>query len=127
MPQSDDLEPEARRDVPNQEALRRLDDRIGAFEASRARKTRDHGAEQSHDGYRVLADLIGGILGGLGFGWLLDQLLHTSPWGLIGGMLIGTGLSAFMVVRTAGRMGNKTSIAPGPDEPLLGDEDDDED
>jgi ATP synthase protein I len=74
-----------------------------------------------------LADLIGGILGGLGFGWLLDQLLHISPWGLIGGMLIGTGLSAFMVVRTAGRMGNKTSIAPGPDEPLLGDEDDDED
>jgi ATP synthase protein I len=115
------------RNAPNQEALRRLDDRIGAFEASRARKAKDHSAHQGHDGYRVLADLIGGILGGLGFGWLLDQLLHISPWGLIGGMLIGTGLSAFMVVRTAGRMGNKTSIAPGPDKPLLGDEDDDED
>lgn len=127
MPQSDDLDPEVTRKAPNQEALRRLDDRIGAFEASRARKAKDHSAHQSHDGYRVLADLIGGILGGLGFGWLLDQLLHISPWGLIGGMLIGTGLSAFMVVRTAGRMGNKTSIAPGPDKPLLGDEDDDED
>jgi len=127
MPQSDDLDPEVARKAPNQEALRRLDDRIGAFEASRARKAKDHSAHQGHDGYRVLADLIGGILGGLGFGWLLDQLLHISPWGLIGGMLIGTGLSAFMVVRTAGRMGIKTSIAPGPDKPLLGDEDDDED
>jgi ATP synthase protein I len=127
MPQSDDLDPEVSRDAPNQEALRRLDERIGAFEASRARKAEVHKAEQGHDGYRVLADLIGGILGGLGFGWLLDQLLHISPWGLIGGMLIGTGLSIFMVVRTAGRMGNKTSIAPGPDKPLLGDEDDDED
>jgi ATP synthase protein I len=127
MPQSDDLDSEVSRDAPNQEALRRLDERIGAFEASRERKAKDHKAEQGHDGYRVLADLIGGILGGLGFGWLLDQLLHISPWGLIGGMLIGTGLSAFMVVRTAGRMGHKTSIAPGPDKPLLGDEDDDED
>ncbi len=127
MPQSDDLDPEVSRNVPNQEALRRLDERIGAFEASRARKTKDHSAEQSHDGYRILADLIGGILGGLGFGWMLDQLLNISPWGLIGGMLVGTGLSVFMVVRTAGRMGVKTSIAPGPDKPLLGDGDDDED
>jgi ATP synthase protein I len=71
--------------------------------------------------------LIGGILGGLGLGWLFDQLVHTSPWGLIGGMLVGTGLSVFMVVRTAGRMGNTASIAPGPDEPLprLGDDDED--
>lgn len=127
MPQSDDLDPEVSRGAATQEALRRLDERIEAFEASRARMAKDHKAERGHDGYRVLADLIGGILVGLGFGWLLDQLLETSPLGLIGGMLIGTGLSVFMVVRTAGRMGIKTLTAPGPDKPLLGDGDDEVD
>jgi ATP synthase protein I len=127
MSPSDNSEPEAPKPPPHQAAFSSLDAKLDAFEASRARKVKQHRQDAGHDGYRVLADLIGGILGGLGLGWLFDQLVHTSPWGLIGGMLVGTGLSVFMVVRTAGRMGNTASIAPGPDEPLPGLGDDDED
>jgi ATP synthase protein I len=111
-------------DDPTEEA-RSLDERIDAFEAKRTadkpRSAADHG---SGDGYRLLADLIGGILGGLGFGWLLDRYAHTGPFGMIGGVLIGTGLAVYMVVRSAGRMSNAASGAnPAKAAP---DDDDDE-
>lgn len=101
MPQPDD-----QRD----EALSRLNDRLKAFEADRAKKPAPLGGEgQVGDGYRLLAELIGGVLGGLGLGWGVDQIAHTKPLGLIGGALIGTGLSVFMMVRQASRMSADSS------------------
>ncbi len=98
-------------DDPREEAAS-LDKRIDAFEAKRTaqrpKSATDHG---SGDGYRLLADLIGGILGGLGFGWLFDRFAHTEPFGLIGGMLIGTGMAVYLVVRSAGRMSKAASAA----------------
>ena len=79
MPPSDNSEPEAPEPPPHQAALSSLDAKLDAFEASRARKVAQHRQDAGQDGYRVLADLVGGILGGLGLGWLLDQLMHTSP------------------------------------------------
>lgn len=112
-------------DDPNEEAAASLDKRIDAFEAKRTaekpRSMADHGAG---DGYRLLADLIGGILGGLGFGWLFDWFAHTGPFGLIGGVLIGTGMSVYLVVRSAARMSKAASGAnPAKASP---DDDDDE-
>lgn len=40
-------------------------------------------------GNRVLADLLGGIAGGLLFGWLFDRWLGTSPWLLITFLVLG--------------------------------------
>lgn len=110
-------------DDPKEEAPS-LDERIDAFEAKRTankpRSAADHG---SGDGYRLLADLIGGILGGLGFGWLLDRYAHTAPFGMIGGVLIGTGMAVYLVVRSAGRM---TKAAEGAN-PVKAAPDDDDD
>lgn len=112
-------------DDPREEAAS-LDKRIDAFEAKRTankpRSAADHG---SGDGYRLLADLIGGILGGLGFGWLLDQFADTEPFGMIGGVLIGTGLAVYMVVRSAGRM-SKAAKGANPPKAAADDESDDE-
>jgi len=36
-------------------------------------------------------------------GWLLDLVGHTRPWGLIGGLLIGTTTSIVVMIRAAGR------------------------
>lgn len=106
------------------EALRRLDDRLAAFEAARARPEGVGGRGGIGDGYRLLAELIGGVLGGLGFGWLLDRFAQTQPWGMVGGLLIGLGLSVFMVVRQASRLSAKASAEAGPVRSVPDDEDD---
>jgi ATP synthase protein I len=54
-------------------------------------------------GYRFVGEVVGGVLGGVGLGWLLDRFAHTQPWGVVGGLLIGTGLSIFVAVRSAAR------------------------
>jgi len=112
--------PEQQRDA----ALKRLDERLDTLEASRARKVSGLGAEtrSAGDGYRLLGELIGGILGGLGLGWVFDHYLHTTPWGLIGGLLIGLGVSVFMVVRQATRMSAKAATEQRPAPPGASDD-----
>ena len=102
-------------DEPNDKAPQSLDARLAAFEARRAAekpvKAQSERAQQ--DGYRLLADLIGGVLVGLGFGWLLDHYVHTSPWGTVGGLLIGLGIAIFSIVRKAMKLSAQAS-APSP-------------
>jgi ATP synthase protein I len=105
MPQLDD-----QRD----EALRRLDQKLDAFTAGREQKNAYQGARSVSDGYRLLAELIGGVLGGLGLGWGFDQIAHTTPFGMICGLLIGLAVSVVVIVRQAGRMADKTSTEAGP-------------
>jgi ATP synthase protein I len=98
-------------DEPNDKALRSLDARLDAFEAKKAAEqpVRAEHEKSSQDGYRLLADLIGGVLVGLGFGWLLDHFVGTQPWGMVGGLLIGMGLAIFSVVRKATKMSAQAS------------------
>lgn len=102
-------------DEPNDKALQSLDARLDAFEAKKAaeRPAKAESERASQDGYRLLADLIGGVLVGLGFGWLLDHYVHTSPWGMVGGLLIGLGLAIFSIVRKAMKLSAQAS-APSP-------------
>jgi ATP synthase protein I len=110
-------------------ALERLDRRLEAFEADRATKPGLPGVGQSAaDGYRMLGEMLGGVLGGVGLGWLIDHFAHTGPWGVVGGLVIGAGLSIFATVQTASRISARAAAksghgatAPAP----TGDEDDD--
>jgi ATP synthase protein I len=110
-------------DDPNEEA-RSLDARLDALEARRAaaKPTLLSADKAQSDGYRVLADLIGGILGGLGIGYLVDRFANTGPFGLIGGLLIGTGFSVYLIVRTAGRI--KVGSPAASPAPAVDDDDD---
>jgi ATP synthase protein I len=103
-------------DDQRDEALRRLDQRLDAFAAGREKKNAYQGAFSAGDGYRLLAELIGGVLGGLGLGWGFDQVAHSSPLGMICGLLIGLGVSVWVIVRQAGRMADTASPKAGPDE-----------
>jgi ATP synthase protein I len=91
-------------DETTKEALKRLENRLGALKASQTRERLQLQAGGSNAGYRLIAELVGGVLMGLGFGWLVDRFLHTTPFGLIGGLLIGAGASVFLVVRSASAM-----------------------
>lgn len=118
MPEPDD--PEAR-------ALRRLGAKLDAFEDARMpQASLLGGGDQVQGGYRFLAGLIGGLLGGLGLGWTFDHFAHTSPIGLIGGLLIGLGASIYVAVRTALKMSAAAEQQRGPAPPAPpGDDDED--
>ena len=115
MPQPDDT---------REEALKRLGEDLKAFDAKRAGPASlGGGTESSGEAYRVVAGLIGGLLGGLGLGWTFDHFVHTSPFGLIGGLLIGIGVSTYSAVRTAGRMSASARAKSGPVPAVRDDED----
>ena len=110
-----------------QDSFGTLDQDIEAFEAGRRKKRSTVAAGiAGGDGYRVLGQLISGLLGGIGLGWLFDHFAHTSPWGLVSGLLVGTGLSIFSTVRMASRFGAKSNSQPSPGVSASVDNDDDD-
>jgi len=105
--------------------LTKLDSDLASFDARRQKAPSGMGASgEAGAGYRLLGQMLGGVLGGIGLGWLVDHYAHTSPWGLVLGLLIGSGLSIYSTVRTASRMGARTQIAPGPIDRAPDDDDD---
>ena len=105
-------EPDESRD----EALRSLNKRLDAFETGRAPPASFTTQRAMGQGYRFLAEVIGGVFGGAGFGWLIDRFAHTTPLGLVGGLLIGTGFSIYVAVTGAARWAKteseKTGVPP---------------
>ena len=112
-------------------ALETLDERLGAFEASRTARPAQAGiGGAAGGGYRVLAQMLGGVFGGLGFGWLLDHYAHTGPWGVIGGLVLGAAASIYATVQTASRISARAAAelaardqAGGAKAPVADDED----
>ncbi len=98
----------------HEEARKRLTERLDAFEADRAQKTGAVAQSFSGDGFRFLGEVVSGVLGGAGLGWLVDRFTHTEPLGLIGGLLIGTGFSIFVAMRTASLATKRAMEAAGP-------------
>jgi ATP synthase protein I len=101
-------------DDSRDEALKRLDKRLQAFEAGRERSTGASSQRALGQGYRFLAEVVGGVFGGAGFGWLIDYFAKTTPFGLISGLLVGTGASIFVAVKGAERWSKVESKEAGP-------------
>ena len=113
-----------RRDDQNEEALKRLDERLDALQAGRSRPNAANMATGGMgDGYRLLGELIGGVLAGVGFGWLFDRFFHTAPWGIGVGLAIGSGLSVYLAAHSAARMGRKAMAKQGHVPDVVEDED----
>jgi ATP synthase protein I len=98
-------------DDESQEALKRLQSRLDTFEGQRAPKAQsgDPAERSMGDGYRLLGEVIGGVLGGLGLGWVVDRFAHTTPFGMVIGLLLGTAASAYAAVKSAERMGRSAA------------------
>ena len=83
--------------------LQALDQRLQ--DAHRAEAARNGTAKVKPRGYsqgnRVLAELIGGLAGGALFGWLLDRLLGTAPWGLLVLLFLGMAVAFRNIIRIA--------------------------
>lgn len=93
-------------DEPREEALRRLDERAAALGARTQRPVHSAAGEQAvSQAYRIIAELVGGVLIGLAGGFLAVRFLGVPPApGLIGGVLLGFALSLWMAWRTAQRL-----------------------
>ena len=107
------------------EASQSLDARLNAAEAARAKEMSGDAYRAMGQGYRFMAEVVGGVLGGAGFGWLLDRFAGTGPFGLVGGLLIGTGLSLFVAVRGAAKASKIEMAKLGPLPNVSDDEDED--
>ena len=95
-------------DVPEQDPANE-DARITSLEeriakAERAEKVRQGTTEQQADdgsrlGNRVLAELIGGLVGGAVVGGTLDYFLRTSPWLLLSFLGLGIVVAFRNIIR----------------------------
>ncbi len=66
--------------------------------------------------FRLASEFVAAILVGAAIGWGLDALAGTSPWGMIGFLLLGFVAGVLNVIRSAEKMARlETKPDPGPD------------
>ncbi|MGQ3099578.1 MAG: AtpZ/AtpI family protein [Sphingopyxis solisilvae] len=80
-----------------------LTERLDRAEAAEAKRTAVNAGPESDANYRlgnrVLAELLGGLIGGALFGWLIDRFAGTSPWGLLGMLFLGIVVAFRNIIR----------------------------
>lgn len=92
--------------IPEDARLETLDERLRRArteEAVRSGEVRDKGEGDYNLGSRVLAELIGGMVGGALIGWVLDRFLGTSPWLLLTLLFLGIASAFRNIIRISNR------------------------
>jgi len=107
---------------PFAERMKRLEDRLESARASRVEPVSKAGAKytQSSLAWRMVTELVAGMLLGLGIGWGLDSLFGTQPAFLVVFVLLGFAAGIRVMMRTAGEVqrgkGEGARMrAPGPE------------
>lgn len=114
-------EPESR-----EEAIARLQKSASDLEMRATPPPPDYGGQAVGYGYRLLAELLGGVLVGLGLGWCFDLFVGTLPWGMIVGTVAGFGVSVWLAVHTARKLSARALQEFGPARDLPEDADEEE-
>lgn len=110
-----------------EEAIARLQKSASDLEARTAPKSQDYGAQAAGYGYRLMAEMIGGVLVGLAAGWGVDFILRSAPWGMIVGTLLGFAVSVWLAVRSAKALSARALREFGPPQDLPDEPDEDDD
>lgn len=93
-----------------------LEERLKAAREREEGRNRPRGSGTDanyRSGNRVLADLLGGLLGGTLIGWTVDQFAGTAPWGLLVGLFLGI----VVAFRNVFRMANTPPAETSSDDP----------
>lgn len=102
----------AREPIAEDARIDALEARLKAAREREDERNRPHvsGADANYrSGNRVLADLLGGLLGGAVLGWLVDALAGTTPWGLLVGLFLGIVVAFRNIFRMANKRSDDTS------------------
>ncbi|SMC65808.1 AtpZ/AtpI family protein [Novosphingobium sp. B1] len=84
-----------------------LDKRLKALREREEERNRPKAGGETDVNYRmgnrVLAELIGGLVGGAFIGWVIDQFAGTSPWGLLVMLFMGVVVAFRNIIRISSR------------------------
>ena len=96
----------AREPIPEDARIDALEQRLKAAREREEKRNRTESERKSdadyRSGSRVLADLLGGLIGGSVLGFGVDTLAGTWPWGLLVGLFLGIGVAFRNIFRAAG-------------------------
>jgi len=100
-------DPDARDPVGEDARLNALDERLRAARKHEEKRTTPVAGAEADENYRagnrVLAQLLGGIVGGVFLGWVIDHFAGTAPWGLLVMMFLGIFVSFRNIIRMSNR------------------------
>mgnify|MGYP000609024319 CR=1 FL=1 len=88
---------------PPTESLERRLKAAKEREAERTGSTQQGTDANYRLGNRVLAELLGGIIGGLAIGWVIDLFAGTRPWGLLVMLFLGIIVAFRNIIRISNR------------------------
>jgi ATP synthase protein I len=83
-----------------------LEERLKAAHEREEQRNRPQvqGADANYKlGNRVLAELLGGMIGGALIGWVIDRFAGTSPWGLLVMLFLGIIVAFRNIIRISSR------------------------
>jgi ATP synthase protein I len=83
-----------------------LEERLRAAREREEQRSRPRvqGADANYKlGNRVLAELLGGLIGGALIGWVIDRFAGTSPWGLLVMLFLGIVVAFRNIIRISTR------------------------
>lgn len=83
-------------------------------EQTEAERTPTSGATGYAAGFRLASEFVAAVLVGAALGWGLDRFAGTSPWGLIGFLLLGFAAGVLNAIRVASRTTSDRSKDGGP-------------
>ena len=99
----------ARQSIEEDARISSLEERLNAAREREDERNRPKatGADANYrSGNRVLADLLGGLIGGVVIGGAIDYFAGTSPWGLLVGLFLGIVVAFRNIFRMANQRPN---------------------
>ncbi len=132
MSQSDDGPGPRRGEISPEErdAIRRRALELGErIEGARAKSAPEQSGSQRGDAYgqafKMAIELVAGVVGGGGIGWVLDSAFGTRPWLLIVFFFLGFAAGLLNLVRSAQRLQRAPTASSTTATPVRDDDDDD--
>ncbi|MDP5305674.1 AtpZ/AtpI family protein [Paracoccus spongiarum] len=96
--------------------LRDLEERLSKMTPGAEAARPMAGYDKGHIAWRMVTEIVAGIVMGCGIGYGLDHLFGTRPFLMILFIFLGFAAGIKVMMRTAAELGSKPGAQPGTDE-----------